>query len=168
MLDNSRQVRSFLSMVFVATSVAVFAVSLPNDSFYVSTETPWEWKPSYLIVLYGWMAMHLGVFNWLANPLLLASWWMMLYRPTRDLAVVPAIAALGLSMGFLLYEAFPSTTGGTAARITGHGPGYWLWSTSIGIMVLGSGMISLLTLEAKWQSEPSGQRGRQKSRDRGR
>src|SRR5262245_46591480 len=101
MLENSRQLRSFLSMVFVATSVAVFAVSLANDSFYVSTDAPWDWKPSYLVFMYGWMGMHLGVFNWLANPLLFASWWMTLYRPTRDLAVVPAIAALCFSLGFL-------------------------------------------------------------------
>jgi hypothetical protein len=153
-------------MVFVATSVVVFAISLPNDSFYVLTEDPWEWKPSYLIVLYGWMAMHLGVFNWLANPLLFASWWMMLYRPTRDFAVVPAIAALGLSMGFLLYTTFPSSTGGSAARITGHGPGYWLWNTSIWIMVLGSGLITLLTLEARWQSATNSKNRRQRSKGR--
>ncbi len=164
MHDNSRQLRSFLRILVVGTSMVVFAFSLANHGFSVANELQPDW-PGYSILLYGWMGISVGVVSWLANPALFTSWLMMSFRKTRDYAVIPAFIAMCFAFSFMLYHDLPDGAGGTSA-IGNVGPGYWIWNTSIAIMLVGSVYIGLMTLEARQHGTSSSQSGRHKSTGR--
>lgn len=131
----------------VGISFVLLAISLVNDTFYVDREGS-ESPPGYALLFMGWMGMLFGRFFWLANPALIAAWFMFSYRSTRAFAVVPAIVALLLSLSFMLCSQSPNGTSGTFSRITGYGAGYWLWIASITVMVVATVTDSLPRLLA--------------------
>lgn len=155
----------------VGISFVVLAISLANDAFYVDdADNPRKWAPSFALFFVGWAAMlggaPAGTFWWLANPALVASWFMFSYRSTRPFAVIPAIVALFVSLSFLLCKEFPNGTSGSFSRITGYGAGYWLWIASITVMVVATVTDSLPGLLAKRQRTAAPRIERPKKRRR--
>lgn len=144
----------------VGISFVVLAISLANDAFYVDdADNPRKWAPSLALFLMGWMGMLVGMFWWLANPALIASWFMFSYRSTRPFALVPALLALLISLSFMLCGQFPEGTSGKFIRITGYGPGYWLWIASIAVMVVATFLFNVF---ASRQPQPTPKSGRGK------
>lgn len=139
--------------IIVGISIALFAVSLAGDGFYLAQDNPRDLARGYLIFLMGWTGMFVGVFYWFANPPLLASWLMFSYERTRAFAVVPALVALGVALSFLWCREFPIGTSGDYTRITGYGLGYWLWIASIATMAVSTLAVSLASLfSGVWRS----------------
>jgi hypothetical protein len=77
------------------------------------------------------------MFAWFANPALIATWVLMLFRKLRMAALWCAIAALVISLTFLLHGDMMKDEGGNRAQITAYGVGYWLWIASIVTAVIG-------------------------------
>lgn len=162
----------------VGISFVLLAISLANDAFYVDdADNPRKWAPSFALFFVGWAAMlggaPAGTFWWLANPALIAAWFMFSYRSTRPFAVAPALLSLFVSLSFMLCDHFPDGTSGKFIRITGYGAGYWLWIASITVMVVATVTDSLPRLLANRRrtSAPEtvpGKKRRRKRRDYGR
>ncbi len=77
-----------------------------------------------------------ATFTWLANPLLLASWLFLGKEPGMALRL--SLPATLLTLSFLLFGQIINDEAGHYTRITGYGPGYWLWVASAATAFLGS------------------------------
>jgi hypothetical protein len=91
------------------------------------------WHPSVTLLLIGCVGAFDRMFAWFANPGLIAAWILMRSRSRqrRVTALCCAIASLALSLSFLLQRQILADEAGHYSRITGYGPGYWLWVASI-------------------------------------
>jgi hypothetical protein len=117
-------------------SMLLFLVSLTQKAFH--TDNPDDgWNPSVALLLVGWVGVLGGVFTWLANPLLVASWALMHSRPRRVAALICALASLGLALTFLLQRKLLTDGAGNYSTITGYALGYWLWVSSIATALIG-------------------------------
>ncbi|WP_160164131.1 hypothetical protein [Nafulsella turpanensis] len=74
---------------------------------------------------------------WLANPLLILSW-LVFYKGNTKVPLVLSCLSTILAFSFLIFEEIMINEAGHYGAITGYGVGYWLWSLSSLIMVLGS------------------------------
>jgi hypothetical protein len=54
-----------------------------------------------------------------------------------------ALASLGSSLSFLLHRQILADGAGNYAKITGYGPGYWLWVGSIVTALAGCILLTL-------------------------
>ena len=88
--------------------------------------------PTYGIeaLLLGWVELpEFGYSAWLANPLALIAWTLLL-APTRAPSMIAAIMALAVSLSFLSYDTVLVNEAGHAAEVMRYGTGYWLWILS--------------------------------------
>ena len=116
---------------FMGASIVLFLLSLTQTGYHVDGPDEAGWHPSVGLLVVGCLGPFTGVFAWLANPLLVATWIMMRSRSRRGTALCCAVASLGMSLSFLLHEQVMKDEAGHYARITGYGLGYWLWVASI-------------------------------------
>lgn len=103
-------------------SVLLFAAALTQTAFFWGTQgasavTGWR------LLLRGSSGLSGGYVEWLANPLLLASWIAAL-RGWRALWLAASLAAGLLMLVFLFRQ-----------QIHRLGPGYWLWLASAAVSV---------------------------------
>lgn len=113
----------------LCVSVALFAACLTQDGYYIEGPNPRAWSPAWGLFLFGWIGVFFGVFAWLANPLLLASWYLLHKHRYRSSLYIASIALL-LAGTFLLHSHVVSSEAPTYSKITGYGVGYWLWISS--------------------------------------
>lgn len=108
--------------LFVFVSFALFVASLTQDGFYIDkADNPRAWSSCFGLLLVGWMAVLDGVWAWLANPALAATWLLMCLRRTRVIALGFGFAALGLSLSFLRHSQILSTKGAAIPESLGTG-----------------------------------------------
>jgi hypothetical protein len=144
--------------LFVFVSFALFVASLTQDGFYIDkADNPRAWSSSFGLLLVGWMAVLDGVWAWLANPAVAATWLLMCLRRTRRIALGCGLAALGLSLSFLRHPQILSDEGGGHSRITGYGVGYWLWIASITMAVIGC--LAAIVFSPGTTKDPGNQQG---------
>jgi hypothetical protein len=55
-------------------SVVLYVLCLTQEGYYIDGPDPKAWSPAYGLLIFGWIGLFAGVFAWLANPLLFASW----------------------------------------------------------------------------------------------
>ncbi|HXS42665.1 MAG TPA: hypothetical protein VN766_20885, partial [Stellaceae bacterium] len=118
--------------------VSLFLLSLFLVGFYVGDRS--EAYFGFGILDFGW----LGIFYWwpanlvwLANPLLIGAWLVMLRKESRS-SIVLAILALAIGSAFLLCKSVEIDESGSLHPISGYGAGYWIWSLSMAGTALGS------------------------------
>jgi hypothetical protein len=123
--------------ILIAASVVLFLVSLTQTGFYLGEEERDD-SPGWLIILIGWLAVftHDSV-AWLANPLLLLTWFAALIVGSRRAAIVLAAASTLLALSFLFCE---SMSLGPRPKVITLGPGYWIWLASIAVALVASMM----------------------------
>jgi hypothetical protein len=124
-----------LAKAFLGLSVALFAVSLTQDAYYISGDDPRAWAPAWSLLLMGWMGVFYGVFAWLGNPLLIAGWLGFAFKSHRAGVALSGLA-LAFMLSFLAHTTIVRSEAPTYARITGYGPAYWLWIASAGAAVV--------------------------------
>lgn len=125
---------------FMWTSIAIFAVSLVFNGFYIESDNPTAWSSCFGLLLIGWLGIFDGIIAWFANPLLVASWILSRMRRTRKIAFVLAFAALLVAVSFLLVSDVMRDEAGNRARVSTYGIGYWLWLTSITVAMFGAAL----------------------------
>jgi hypothetical protein len=131
------------SSIVTLISFAVFIASLTQKGFSTAGEEPGSWSPGLYLLLIGPLGMLAGVFEWFANPFLLAAWifsWFGKNKITLPLALI----AIGLIVAFLFRQTMIVSEAPTYAKITGYAAGYWLWLSSAIIATL-SAIVGLLT-----------------------
>src|SRR4029077_3622799 len=78
--DGKRFISILLNLVIrvpktiTLVSVIVFAASLTQNGYYIAGEKPKAWSPAFYSLLLGPIGLFAGIFEWLANPVLLAAW----------------------------------------------------------------------------------------------
>jgi uncharacterized membrane-anchored protein len=136
------------AIVAVAASLLLFLARLLLDAFYIDRpDNPRAWSLGFGLLLVGWLAVLDGVPAWLANPAVLCAWILLLIG-FRRAALVSAGLALALALSFLRCHQVLTDSAGTYSRITGYGPGYWLWVSSMAAALVG-GIVDLATVRRR-------------------
>jgi hypothetical protein len=122
--------------VFGWLSLITFAGSLALPAFY----TDWNSAriPGVSLLLCGCLGLLVANVAWLANPALILSW-ILLRKADSPLApLLFAVMALPCALSFLLQKKIMMDEAGHYGNIIGYGPGYWLWITSILLVIVAS------------------------------
>lgn len=83
--------------------------------------------PGFVCLFFG-PIYHLG---WYANPLLFLSWLLLLVKRSSVFAIMSSVISLLLALTTFYIEEFPANEAGSMTRVTGYGPGFYLWLASI-------------------------------------
>jgi hypothetical protein len=128
--------------LFFWISLALFALCLVNDGYYIAGPNPRAWAPAWGLLLVGWLGLFSGTIAWLANPALLTAWVMFYRRKYRRSAAFALIAA-ALMASFLFAKTVISSESTSNSKVTGYGLGYWLWLSSAFVLLIGAILSSL-------------------------
>ncbi len=116
----------------VGLSILLFAAALTQPAFYWGPDGSAS-GPGWLLLLRGWRGLSSGYVEWLANPLLMASW-IAAVRGKLPLAS----GCAGLAAALMLVFAFRHVLAQNV-HIASSGPGYWLWLASALLMTAACG-----------------------------
>ena len=122
---------------FIALSVLLYLASLTQDAYYIDGSNATAWASSWWLVVIGWLGMFIGggaALAWLANPLLILSWSVLML--SRKIAALTSVVATMSAASFLLFDSVISSEAPTYSKIIYRGPGYWLWLSSCSILTL--------------------------------
>jgi len=120
--------------MLLGASILLFALCMPMDAVCIEGACH-DWQ--------GWSALSLGWYEiawlgkispvvslaWLANPVLLVAWVLLLLRFWRAAAWAGTVATV-MALGFSLGTRIVMTDWGGTSPITGHPAGYWVWVLS--------------------------------------
>lgn len=123
--------------IFLYLSIGIYIISLTQKS-YCSSYTYCD-NYGFLSLIFGWLGvfmLYLPAFPWLANPILVASWF--LQKRNNNTSLICSVISLGLMLSFLLVDEIIANEAGTTPKVVFYGLGYWLWVLSSFIMVLGN------------------------------
>jgi hypothetical protein len=123
-------------------SVALFALCLTQDGYYIAGNNPRAWSPAYGLLFLGWIGLSQRVFEWIANPLMFLAWFFF-WKAKPGRALISSFLALLLMASFLLEKRILSDENGRTSAITGYGPGFWLWMASAAVMLAATGLALL-------------------------
>jgi hypothetical protein len=115
--------------LLVGLSATIYASCLPFDAY----RTAWSDDSAmngFGLLLIGWLGVLGGYFEWLANPLLLATWVSLWIRKPQH-AIFFGVLASFVAIAFIFRDKMLVNEAGHTARITFLGVGYWLWVVSI-------------------------------------
>jgi hypothetical protein len=138
--------RGDVNMVLLRISVFVFFIALTQDAYYVDGPEPKAWSCSLGLFCFGWLGVLFGYYAWLANPLLLASWYLQ-SKGSYCWGALYSVVSVIVMLSFLLYKSIVTPI---LLKITWHGPGYWFWVVS-GILSLVNCLIAII--RRKWLVE---------------
>jgi hypothetical protein len=128
---------NFQRYALLSLSVALFAVCLANDGYYIAGPNPRAWAPARGLLLVGWIGIFYGTVAWVANPALFVAW-LMFYLRRYKRATIFALLAMAFMLSFLLTKTVVSSEAPTYSKVIGYGPGYWLWVSSALALLVGS------------------------------
>lgn len=125
-----------LKTTFVVLSVATFAASLATVAVYdgFNKVAPLY---GYHLLIFGWIGVFGRGYAWLANTLLFATWPLMFIARFHRLALWTGALALLLAVSFFPFTRMTRNSYDGAHPLHPFGPGYFLWTTSIGLALAG-------------------------------
>ncbi|NHV32256.1 hypothetical protein [Burkholderia sp. D-99] len=126
--------------VLLAISVVLYLVAMFTAPFRTGAPDPHPWADGWQVLLTGWMGVFFGIFAWLANPLALAAWWLIVKR-LRAQAVALAVLALLFGLSFLTQHRIVVNEGGGVEPVHLDAIGYWCWLASFGVAVIGAALL---------------------------
>jgi hypothetical protein len=121
----------------ILPSIALFAVCLANDGYYIDGPDPRAWASAWGLLFFGWVGVLSGTVAWLANPVMFLAWIMFHSRHYRA-ATLFAVIAVVLILSFLLTKTVVSSESPTYSKVVGYGLGYWFWLASAVALLIGS------------------------------
>jgi hypothetical protein len=132
--------------ILLRISIALFIVSLTQKCYCTA-----ECADSIMVFLLGWAGIASGGFAWLANPLLILSWFNL--KKNLKTAMFLSVAAFLVSFSFLLVSSISDNESGIQHQIVSYKPGYWLWLSSSTCMLIGSFALMLRSNTRKLKSK---------------
>tara|TARA_R110000822_G_scaffold210836_2_gene346503 strand:+ start:998 stop:1438 length:441 start_codon:yes stop_codon:yes gene_type:complete len=124
--------------LFLSLSIGVYLISLTQKS-YCTFGSTCEYFSGLLNVIFGWFGvfmLHIPAFPWLANPLLLVSWF--LFKKKSKTSFTLSGIAFILMLSFLFVDEIIVNEGSTTSIVNFYGLGYWFWVFSSFIMLIGN------------------------------
>ena len=128
--------------IFLTISMGTFLMSLTQTAFMIDkSDSDSGSMHSLLALLTGWLALFSSPAGtaWVANPLLVLSWFF-ISRNIRK-ALIASILATAASASFLLFGEIISDEAGHTSEIIGYGSGYWLWLISCCSFMIGTAVL---------------------------
>lgn len=117
-------------------SILLYSVCLAFPAYSVEGPEGPRVVHSLLELAIGWLGIFYGIFDWLANPLLLLTWILLALRHYKR-AVAAAFASTIFAAFFFARTTIVISEAPTYGRILSYHTGYWLW--------LASSILALLT-----------------------
>lgn len=123
----------------VALSAGLLLVSLTQKCYCTANNC----SDSIMVFLIGWLGLAFSgaAITWLANPLLILSWFMT--RRQSKYALPVSTLALLFCLLFLLFPSVADNENGGNNTITEYRLGYWLWLLSAATMTIGNFILRL-------------------------
>ena len=116
----------------LALSIALFVTCFFFPAYEVAGKSGPYLESPLEVLITGWLGAHYSMLEWYANPLLLISWLLAIYK-SYALSFLSALGAIYLGLSFLARKQMVLDTSPNYGDITGHGPGYWLWIASMAL-----------------------------------
>ncbi|WP_292008652.1 hypothetical protein [Chryseobacterium sp.] len=101
--------------------------------------------------LLGWFVLFDGEISWLANPMLIISWFCLAINKTK-ISTITSLLAVLLSLSFLFSKEIILNEAGHKGPIESYGLGYFLWLASC--MVILAGSLLILKTKNKKETDP--------------
>ncbi len=143
--------RNGLWIILLVLSLSAYALCMAFDAFLIDGPEPSAWSSPFMLLLFGWMGIFGGAVAWFANPLLLASWILLVCGLSR-VALWIAGGALLTGLSFLTIDSLLISEAPTFAHITRLGAGYWLWLVSMGLAMV-AGLARATAQASRFRSE---------------
>jgi hypothetical protein len=126
-----------MAKFFLCMSIVLFAISLTQKAFCIGNTSCDDTLPGWLDLLFGAIGVLLGgvYLSWLANPFIFLSW-IFLKRIKYSLAF--SLLAVITSGSFLLFSEIKNFETGDYDKITHYHTGYWIWLSSMVVMLTGN------------------------------
>ena len=118
-----------LKKLIVSLSATLFLISLTQDTYYISEMKDSVGSFGLISFLLGWLDIFGPGISWLANPLLIISWFVLIYKNPK-ISLYLSFIAVVFSLSFLLFKDIIENEGGGKSEIIAYGNGYWLWLSS--------------------------------------
>lgn len=134
-----------IKIITIVLSVVLFSISLILPPFYIKSDNSSPWPAGFWCLIFGWYNLDGSGISWLANPLLILSWFY-LFSKTK-VALWLGLVALLFSSSFLFANEVIINEGGGMGKIERLGAGYFLWLAST--VVFSIGTIAVLVLNKK-------------------
>lgn len=132
-----------ISQITLFFSFLIFLISLTKDAFCTTSGC----IGSSTALFWGFFGLFIGgaSLTWLANPILIISWIMILRNSRhKKLLLTGSIISTILSLSFLLFDKIITDEGGFEKDILNYKVGYWLWMASSLVLLIGNSTIYLL------------------------
>ena len=120
------------SQIVLIFSVVIFIISLTQTAVF----TKGSEMNAFVCFLLGWADMAESK-AWLANPLLIISWFFKLIKQIK-ISIVFSLMASCLTLIYLSADTIVLNEGGSRSPITSLGLGYYLWVASCFSMFIGT------------------------------
>ena len=124
-----------LTRLQIAISIVLYIFSLSTECYCTTNNC----AASFLVLLLGWAGIFMGSFAclaWFANPLLYMAWLTARKNPFASLGF--SFAATLLAFSFLLFDKIVDNEAGGFSKIIGYKSGYWIWTASIVVILVGN------------------------------
>jgi len=127
-----------LKIVIISISFVLLFLSLTQNAYYVTGMEESVGSFGLIAFLLGWLDIFEAGITWLANPLLIISWIILLFGKSKFSLILSLLAIL-FSFSFLFFKNIILNEGTLQhGEIIAYGNGYWLWLSSCGINFLGN------------------------------
>ncbi len=131
--QNSRSVEP-VDRKLVLLSISLYIISLFLPCFYTNIGV----TSSLVALMFGMFGVLFGGagFSWLANPALIMAW--ASAGAKKNYCLFYSLCATFFALIFLSFDKIPLDEGGGLKDITSLGIGYYLWTSSMLVMLIGS------------------------------
>ena len=127
-----------LKIVIISISFVLLFLSLTQNAYYVTGMEESVGSFGLIAFLLGWLDIFEAGITWLANPLLIISWIILLFGKSKFSLILSLLAIL-FSFSFLFFKNIILNEGTLQhGEIIAYVNGYWLWLSSCGINFLGN------------------------------
>ncbi len=126
-----------LKISIVSISSILLLLSLTQNAYYIAGMEESIGSFGLIAFLIGWMGLSGAGISWLANPILITSWFILIFGKPK-LSRILSVFALLFSLSFLLFTEIVANEGGGKKEIIAYDSGYWLWLSSCGLNLIGN------------------------------
>lgn len=115
-------------------SISLFFISLTQKGYCTKNNC----SDTIMLLLLGWFGMLMGVagITWIANPLILLSWYFT--KKASKYALYTSLLASAICFSFLFFSTVSDNESGHQNQVISYERGYWLWCASAVVMVVGN------------------------------
>jgi len=123
--------------LILTVSIILFGLSLSQKCFCTEDNCGQDWEGMALLIsgCFGIFSCA-AWFSWLANPALLISW--LCFKKKTTYSTIINIIALLIGISFLFFREIITNEGGGVSKITSYEIGYWIWISSILLLLIGN------------------------------